>query len=94
MPGVRNKIIINGLGDKGRRQARKAEFETGEYLAEEIEELGLLDHPEAIGFRDEMVKACARWHCADDDYTKFLRDLNQRMFEFIEANRPKATPQP
>lgn len=84
MPGVRDKIIINGIETRGMSKAINAQYGAATFLADEIEELGCGREVVALGFRDEVAALCFAYDKAQQDHLNGLRDVTDRMRKWID----------
>ena len=106
MPGVKNKLIINGNGLRAFGQIIKGWFrgigtviEGSEFLAEEIEDNNWLWEPEALEFKKEQETDCAEIDAACQTFIEALSkfhanqmDRNNRMRQWVDKKLSQKTP--
>lgn len=88
MPYASNKIIINNFRTAGDGEAIAMELDgVGKHLAEKIEAAGLA--PSTRHFKDEMRKLCQDHAAADRKYLDGLRNLFDRMEDWLDDQLDK-----
>jgi hypothetical protein len=99
MPQVKNKIIINNGGARAYYQIIKGWFkgiattmDNGEFLADEMEEHGWLQEPDALKFLEEQETdceaiddACAQFIEALDTFHANQMSRNDRMRRWVDS---------
>ncbi len=82
MPYAPDKQRINGNGARGIAAAIQAEYDSLNFLGDEIVKNGWAS--ETLDMRDEMIKECDRHHASEMQHYEFLRKMVRRQLEFID----------